>query len=101
MIASLFQDISLCLVVWKSRKQTRVALCTAKAEYVALANAAQEVIWMRQLMENLECKQREPTVDEDNQAAICIAQNPQYHNEIKHIDIKYNVVREKVADSTI
>ena len=40
-------------VCWKSRKQTCVALSTAEAEYVALANAAQEVIWMRQLMEIL------------------------------------------------
>ena len=89
-------------VSWKSRKQTCVALSTAEAEYVALANAAQEVIWMRQLMENLECKQSEPTVVyEDNQAAICIAQNPQHHNKTKHIDIKYHFVREKVADSTI
>ena len=78
-------------VSWKSRKQTCVALSTSEAEYVALANAAQEVIWMRQLMENLECKQSEPTVVyEDNQAAICISQNPQYHNKMKHIDIIYH-----------
>ena len=36
-------------VTWKNRKQTCVvALSTAAAEYVALAKAAQEVIWMRQ-----------------------------------------------------
>ena len=53
-------------------------------------------------MENLECKQSEPTVVyEDNQAAICVAPNPQYHNKKKHIDIKYHFVREKVADNTI
>ena len=53
-------------------------------------------------MENLEGKLSEPTVVyEDNQAAICIAQNPHYHNKTKHIDIKYHFVREKVADSTI
>ena len=106
MPASLLQDLSLMLsggaVSWKSRKQTCVALSTAEAEYVALVNAAQEVIWMRQLMENLECKQSEPTVVyEDNQAAICIAQNSRYHNKMKHIDIKYYFIREKVADSTI
>ena len=35
---------------WKSRKQTCVALSTAEAEYVALASAAQEAAWMRQLL---------------------------------------------------
>ena len=49
-------------VSWKCRKQTCVVLSTAEAEYLALANAAQEVIWMRQLMDNLECKQSEPTI---------------------------------------
>ena len=44
-----------------------IARETAEAEYVALENAAQEVIWMKQLM----------VVYEDNQAAVCIAQNPQ------------------------
>ncbi len=44
-------------VSWKSRKQTCVALSTAEAEYVALANTSQEVIWMRQLMEDLQSQQ--------------------------------------------
>ena len=89
-------------VSWKSRKQTCVALSTAEAEYVALDNTTQEVIWMRQLMEDLESKLTEATmVYEDNQATISIAQNPQHHTKTKHIDIKYHFVREKVADNTI
>ena len=80
-------------VSWKSRKQTCVALSTAEAEYVALANTTQEVIWMRQLMEDLEIKLTEATiVYEDSQAAISIAQNPQHHSKMKHIDIKYHFV---------
>ncbi len=38
-------------------KQTYVALSTAEAEYVTLASASQEVIWMRQLMEHLQIQQ--------------------------------------------
>ncbi len=44
-------------VSWRSRKQTCVALSTAEAEYVALTNTSQEVIWMRQLMEDLQSQQ--------------------------------------------
>ena len=89
-------------VSWKSRKQTCVALSTAEAEYVALAGAIQEATWMRQLLDDLHNGQVEPTVIlEDNQSAICIAQNPQYHSKTKHIDIKYHYVREKVSDSTV
>ena len=89
-------------VSWKSQKQTCVALSTAEAEYIALAAATQEATWMRQLLEDLPSGQIEPTVIcEDNQSTICIAQNPQYHNRTKHIDIKYHYVREKVLDTTI
>ena len=76
-------------VSWKSHKQTCVALSTAEAKYVALAGAT----WMRQLLEDLHNGQFEPTVVlEDNQSTICIAQNPQYHSNTKHIDIKYHNV---------
>ena len=89
-------------VSWKSRKQACVALSTAEAEYVALSTATQEATWMRKLLEDLHAEQIEPTVIyEDNQPAISIAQNPQYHSKTKHIDIKHHFVREKVSDNTI
>ena len=76
-------------VSWKSKEQTCVALSTVEAEYVALANGTQEITWLRQVLNDLHNEQTELTViDEDNQSAICITQNPQYHSKTKHIDIK-------------
>ena len=46
-------QISGAAVSWRSKKQTCVALSTAEAEYIALASAAQEAIWMRQLTTDL------------------------------------------------
>jgi len=40
-------------ISWKSKKQTRVALSTAEAEYVALAYATQEITWLRELFLDL------------------------------------------------
>ena len=40
-------------VSWSSKKQKCVALSTAEAEYVALSSAAQESIWLRQLITEL------------------------------------------------
>ncbi len=37
-------------VSWRSKKQSGVALSTAEAEYVALSAAAQEAMWLKQLM---------------------------------------------------
>ena len=89
-------------VSWRSRKQTCVALFLAEAEYVALASATQEATWLRQLLQDLHQQQIDPTViQEDNQAAIVFTQNPQSHGKMKHIDIKYHFVREKVQDNTV
>ena len=38
---------------------------------------------------------------EDNQAAISLATNPQYHCRAKHIDIRHHFVHERVAEGTI
>ena len=62
------------LISWRSNKQSCVALSTAEAEYIALAGAAQEAIWLRQLLNDVHCNDGLPIViNEDNQAAISIA----------------------------
>ena len=73
------------VVTWKSKKQTCVALSTAEAEYMALSSASQEAIWMRELNSDLGNEESQPTVIfEDNQSAIAMAKNPQYHGRSKY-----------------
>ena len=43
-------QISGAAISWRSKKQSYVPLLTAEAEYIALASAAQEAIWMQQLL---------------------------------------------------
>ena len=94
--------ISGAAVSWCSKKQTCVALSTAEAEYMALANAIQEAIWMQQLTIDLKNKADKPIIlFEDNQSAIYIAKNLQFHGRTKHIEIKYYFTREKVKKGTI
>ncbi|CAB4042840.1 Hypothetical predicted protein [Paramuricea clavata] len=89
-------------VSWRSKKQTCVALSTAEAEYVALSAAAQEALWMRQLLTDLNVNIDEPmTIYEDNQSAIAMSKNPQFHGRSKHIDIKYHFVRDQVEKKTL
>ena len=89
-------------VTWKSKKQSCVALSTAEAEYMALSSAAQEAVWMRELVSDLGNSPINSTVIfEDNQSAISMAKNPQYHRRTKHINIKYHFIREQVANGTI
>lgn len=66
-----------------------MALSTAEAEYVAMSSAAQEAVWLRKLNAELGNPPKEPTIIlEDNQSAIAMAKNPQFHDRAKHIDIR-------------
>lgn len=91
-----------CLISWSSRKQSCVALSTAEAEYMALAHASQEAVWLRQLFEDLNFPQDSATlIFEDNQAAITISKNNQISGRSKHIDIKFHFIREHIANDII
>jgi len=75
-------------VSWSSKKQTSVALSSTKAEYIARAHAAKEVVWLRQLLSKLGQGTRYPTtLLIDNQSAIAITKNPEFHDQTKHIDV--------------
>lgn len=90
------------IISWRTNKQSCVALSTAEAEYVALANTAQESVWLRHLLSDLNVSTRKPlTIFEDNQSAICLANNPRDHSRMKHIDIKFHFVRELINNNEI
>ena len=88
-------------ISWKSQKRC-VALSTAEAEYVAMSTATQEAIWLRQLIAEITSSEETPIlVYEDNQSAIAIARNPQFHGRTKHIDIRHHYVREEISKGTV
>jgi hypothetical protein len=85
------------LVTWKSKKQNVVARSSAEAEYRAMASTASELIWIKQLLEDMKFTYSEPTqMYCDNQAARHIASNPVFHERTKHIEVDCHFVREKV-----
>ena len=89
-------------ISWRSKKQSCVALSTAEAEYIALAIAVQESVWLQELLSSMkEASVKPATIFEDNKSAICLAKNPQYHGRAKHIDIKHHFIRQRVQDGDI
>ena len=99
--------MSLCCVVvqlssWLSKKQTSIALSSTEVEYVAASIAAQEAIWLRELLGELKFHPEQPTIiQEDNQRAIAMSKNPKFHDRTKHVDIKSHFVRDKVENNEI
>jgi hypothetical protein len=84
------------LVHWTRKKQGCVASFTAEAEYVAALSCAQDVIWLRGVLCDLNYQQREPTVIfEDNTATIKWSSGSS--RRAKHIDLKVCFVHEGVS----
>ena len=89
-------------VNWKVQRQSVVAQSTMEAEYMALAHACREVIWLRFLFEQLGMPIKGPTeIREDNEAARRLANNPEFHELSKHIAVKYHLTRDMVENGTV
>ena len=92
-------------ISWSSKLQPTVALLTCEAEYIGQTNATKEAIWLRRLLNEI----RPETANEpqatiiycDNQGAIALAKNPQFHARTKHIDIQHHFVREKINEGAV
>lgn len=89
-------------ITWQSKRQPSTALSSMEAEYMALAAAAQEAIWLRRILIDLGVDQQHPTViNEDNQGCISFTGAQKHHSRAKHIDIRYNFIREAITDGEI
>jgi|ERR1700722_2650922 len=89
-------------VSWSSRKQELVTLSTAESEYVAATHAAKEALWLRRFISEVFKPINGPTtIHCDNQSAIALASNGNYHARTKHIDIRYHFIRFVVANQSI
>src|SRR5271154_4202659 len=67
-------------VAWSSKKQPTITLSLMEAEYMASSNATTQAIWLRKLFNELNCIQSSlAELLLDNQSAIALASNPQFH----------------------
>ncbi|KAL7608574.1 hypothetical protein Lser_V15G11391 [Lactuca serriola] len=90
------------LISWRSKKQSLVARSSTEAEYRALADTTQELVWLRWLLSDMGLSLSSPTVIWcDNTSAIQIAYNDVFHERTKHIEIDCHFVRQHVIRNTI
>ena len=89
-------------VSWLSQKQRIVAQSSCEAEYIAVATAASQGVWLSRLLGDLTNQEPEKVVLKiDNKSAISLCKNPVHHERSKHIDTKYHYIRECVEEKRI
>lgn len=75
-----------------------------EVKFVASASAIQEAVWLCRFLNHLVLtpKHHEGVVIySDSQVAIAYTKNPKYRSKTKHIDIKYNFVRDMIAHKVV
>ena len=89
-------------ISWLSLKQLVVALSMCEAEYVAVATAACQVLWLRQLLGKLTGAEAHPlALMVDNQPAIALTKNLVLHDQSKHINVKFHFLKDCVDGGQI
>ena len=95
-------------ISWSCKQQGVVAQSSCEAELYAACAATNEVLWLRDLLNELEVElsgtpqlkaelRSEGVLYCDNQSTIQVAKNGIKNSErTKHVDIKYNFITEKI-----
>ncbi|GJT09727.1 retrotransposon protein, putative, ty1-copia subclass [Tanacetum coccineum] len=91
-------------VDWKSSKKSTTTMSSMEAEYIAVAEAAMEAIWIRKFISGLGVI---PSIDKPmdmycyNTCVITIADKPGVQNGAKHFRRKYHFIREAIQEGDI
>nr|AAT01387.1 putative polyprotein [Oryza sativa Japonica Group]AAT44170.1 putative polyprotein [Oryza sativa Japonica Group] len=93
--------IGSCAVSWKATLRHVVAQSTTEAEYMAIAEACKESVWLKGLFAELCGVYSCINLFCDSQSAICLTKDQMFHERTKHIDIKYHYVRDVVAQGKL
>lgn len=86
-----------CDVLWRSKKQGCVAYSSTESEYVSLAEATVDGLWIKNLLTELEIAGvRKIIIHEDNMPAMFIAMSAESGSKLRHIDLKFHFIKDKV-----
>jgi len=89
-------------ISWSAKRQEIVSLSTTESEYVAATSAAKEALWLHSLITQLFGTTLDATtLFSDNQSAIVLTKDHQYHARTKHIDIRFHFIRWIIEEGSL
>ena len=73
-----------------------------EAEYMVLTRAMKQILWMHAAMDEVGYPQPKPAIlYNDNSGAVLLTQNTKNNTKVKHINIRYHYIRERVEEGEI
>jgi len=87
-------------ILWRSKKQSCIALSTMKVEYVACSAATQDTVWLKKFLYHLKIVKSTSDlviIYYDNTVVVALAKDSKYHRKTKHIKMRYHYIREAIT----
>ena len=82
-------------ISWRSKLFARTCLSIMEAEYIGLAGAAQEAMYLLKLQRNAKMSDVKPIqIYCDNEAACSIAKDPTFREKSRHVETRFHFVRD-------
>jgi hypothetical protein len=79
-----------------------VALSTTEAEFITASEGAKELLWLKHLLVELGGKGCEVlTLYVDNASTVKLAQKPEFHKRLKHVEVWCYFVHECYQDGRL
>lgn len=89
-------------ITWEARKQRTVALYSTEVEYMGLAEATKEALYLIGFLAELNLQVPETVkIFSDNQGAQKLAYSQVFYNRTKHIEVKHHFVRDALRAGVI
>lgn len=89
-------------VTLSSKRQASFFFSTTKAEFVAACKASKEAVWLQKLLYDIGHQCSDPiTLHINNQSAISLLKNQEFHRRSKHIDVRYEFICEILRQNII
>jgi hypothetical protein len=90
-------------VMWKSKRQSSVALSSTEAELFAISEATKQSLYIRKLITSLGIPQQQIKIYNDNQSSIIISSQPSSssHPKLKHSDVRLHHIKDTIQKQFI
>jgi hypothetical protein len=91
-------------ISWSSSKQIVMTLSTMYTKFVACYEAVEQVMWLKKFVSGLrviDSIEKPLKLYCDNESAVLYAHNNKKIKVVKHINIRFYIVKEKIQDQTI
>ncbi|MCO5563985.1 hypothetical protein L7F22_017640 [Adiantum nelumboides] len=87
-------------ISWRLCLQDCTSSSTIETKYIAASDASKEAVWLACLVGDMGIH-KVLVLHCDSQSAIALAKNPMFHSKLKHIEVRYHVIRDILAGKRI